>query len=58
MKLDFYGESDIAKILENNTSLLGLNLTKETIKHIAKRSRGTPRIANRLLKISRDYHTI
>jgi holliday junction DNA helicase RuvB len=58
MKLDFYGELEIAKILENNTSLLGLNLTKETIKHIAKRSRGTPRIANRLLKISRDYHTI
>lgn len=58
LKLDFYDESDIGKILGKNAELLGLELNGVTLEKVASRSRGTPRIANRLLKIIRDYSTI
>lgn len=58
LKLDFYDEDDICKILSRNSKILNIWLDKNIILDIAKRSRGTPRIANRLLKIIRDYHTI
>jgi len=58
LKLDFYNTSEIACIISNNCQLLELNLTKDTITNISKKSRWTPRIANRLLKIVRDYNTI
>ncbi len=58
MKLDFYNDDDLALIIENNAKKLDLNLWEKTLENIAKRSRGTPRIANRLLKIVRDYCTI
>jgi holliday junction DNA helicase RuvB len=58
LKLDFYNETDIERILEKNASIFLLELNKETLWKIATRSRGTPRIANRLLKIIRDYATI
>ncbi|MDD5213384.1 MAG: Holliday junction branch migration DNA helicase RuvB [Candidatus Gracilibacteria bacterium] len=58
LKLDFYSREDILSIIKRNSSLLGIDLTDETFKKIASRSRGTPRIANRLLKIVRDYVTI
>lgn len=58
MKLDFYNEDEIWQIITKNSNLLSLDLWEETIKMIAKKSRGTPRIANRLLKIVRDYKTI
>lgn len=38
--------------------MLGFELPDSTLTIVAKKSRGTPRIANRLLKILRDYHTI
>lgn len=38
--------------------MLGFELSPEILKLVAGKSRGTPRIANRLLKILRDYHTI
>ena len=58
LKLDFYDEHDISIILENNCNTLWFDLPKEILLTVAGKSRGTPRIANRLLKILRDYHTI
>jgi len=58
LKLDFYNNEDISIIIHNNCKKLELNLTESTIEVVAKKSRGTPRIANRLLKIVRDYKTI
>ncbi len=58
LKLDFYDTPQIAIILKNNCEMLGFDLPDETLTLIAQKSRGTPRIANRLLKILRDYHTI
>lgn len=58
LKLDFYSQEDIWLIIHNNTKKLDLNLTEDTLENIAKKSRWTPRISNRLLKIVRDYYTI
>ena len=58
LKLDFYSHDDIGLIIHNNTKKLELELNEVTLENIAKKSRGTPRISNRLLKIVRDYHTI
>lgn len=58
MKLDFYEVADISQILKNNCETLELPLPENILSEVAKKSRGTPRIANRLLKILRDYHTI
>jgi Holliday junction DNA helicase RuvB len=56
--LDFYKNDEIAIIINNNSEILDLGLSQSTIDIISKKSRGTPRIANRLLKIVRDYKTI
>jgi Holliday junction DNA helicase RuvB len=53
--LDFYHVQDLAKIIENSAKKLGVDLEGEASLVIAKRSRGTPRIANRLLRRVRDY---
>lgn len=58
LKLDFYNQKDISKILSHNSTLIDLKLNEECLEKISKRSRGTPRVANRLLKILRDYHII
>ena len=58
LKLDFYSNEDLSKIIEHNATVLDMSLPKNTLDVIAKKSRGTPRIVNRLLKIVRDYHTI
>ena len=58
LKLDFYSHEDIWLIIHNNTKKLDLDLNESTLENIAKKSRWTPRISNRLLKIVRDYHTI
>ncbi len=57
-KLDFYNNIDISKILKNNSKILKINLWDNILSMVSDRARGTPRIANRLLKILRDYHTI
>jgi len=54
-QLNFYEESDIEKIIERSSELLGLKIDKEAIKTIAHCSRFTPRVANRLLKRVRDF---
>ena len=58
LKLDFYAPDDIQKILSNNCKILEINLSPASMKIVAEKSRGTPRISNRLLEIVRDHHTI
>lgn len=53
--LDFYDEADIADIVTRSSSLLNVDISKDSITELGKRSRGTPRIANRLLRRVRDY---
>lgn len=57
-KLDFYNEEDIEKIIYRSAEILNLNIDKKAINLIAKSSRSTPRIANRLLKRVRDFAQI
>lgn len=55
LRLDYYDEDSVLKIIKRSASILYLRITEKGAKLIAKRSRGTPRIANRLLKRVRDY---
>ncbi|HPD18652.1 MAG: Holliday junction branch migration DNA helicase RuvB [Candidatus Goldbacteria bacterium] len=54
-RLDFYTPDDIEKILSRSIKILNIDSDREGIAEIARRSRGTPRIANRILKRVRDY---
>ena len=54
-QLDFYAESELARVISRSAALLGLIIDAKAIEQIASRSRGTPRIANRLLRRVRDY---
>jgi len=53
--LDFYGSEELTEILARSAELLELQCEEGTLELIADRSRGTPRVANRLLKRVRDY---
>lgn len=53
--LDFYKIEDLAKIIKHSSKILGIDVEEEAADEIARRSRGTPRIANRLLRRIRDY---
>lgn len=53
--LDFYQNSDIDDIISRSASLLKISITDDAVHEIGRRSRGTPRIANRLLRRVRDY---
>lgn len=53
--MEFYESEELAKIIERSAKLLDISLDKEATTEIAGRSRGTPRIANRLLRRVRDY---
>ena len=53
--LDFYDDADLVRILRRSATLLGVPLDDDGATEIAGRSRGTPRIANRLLRRVRDY---
>jgi len=53
--LDFYSEDDLIKITRRSADLLGVTIDEKGAGELAKRSRGTPRIVNRLLKRVRDY---
>jgi holliday junction DNA helicase RuvB len=55
IRLDFYPEADLARIIERSASLLEVSITTSSARAIAKRSRGTPRVANRLLRRVRDF---
>lgn len=54
-RLDFYDEASIQAILKRSARILKVEADKPAIAQIARRSRGTPRVANRLLKRVRDY---
>ncbi len=54
-RLDYYGRDELVAILERSARLLGVPLAGEAALEIARRSRGTPRIANRLLRRVRDF---
>jgi Holliday junction DNA helicase RuvB len=56
--LDFYNASDLVTISKRSASLLGIRIGDEAAGELAKRSRGTPRIVNRLLKRVRDYSQV
>ena len=57
-QIDFYEDKNLAEIVERTAELLKVEMEKGAAEEIAKRSRGTPRIANRLLKRVRDYAQI
>jgi Holliday junction DNA helicase RuvB len=54
-QLDYYDPAELHRIVERSAGLLGLSVTDEGGREIASRSRGTPRIANRLLRRVRDF---
>lgn len=54
-RLEFYQVADLEYIVSRSAKFLGMDLSAEGAHHIAKRSRGTPRIANRLLRRVRDF---
>jgi Holliday junction DNA helicase RuvB len=54
-RLDFYRPDDLFKIVHRSAKILNIFITDEGALEIAKRSRGTPRVANRLLRRVRDY---
>ncbi len=54
-RLELYSVDEIATIVNRSAKILGVNIEENATYEIAKRSRGTPRIANRLLKRVRDY---
>jgi holliday junction DNA helicase RuvB len=54
-RLDFYGDEDIREIVQRSARIIGVPIDHEASVEIAKRSRGTPRVANRLLRRVRDY---
>lgn len=53
--LDFYGPEDLSKIVARSADLLGVPISSDACDQLARRSRGTPRIANRLLRRVRDF---
>ena len=54
-RLDFYTDGDIEEIVRRSARILGVEIEDDAAAEVARRSRGTPRIANRLLRRVRDY---
>ncbi len=57
IRLNFYGESDLEKIVSRGARVFGVAMSDEGAREIARRARGTPRIAGRLLRRVRDFAT-
>lgn len=55
-RLEYYNPEDLAQIVQRSANVFDTVLSKEAGYELARRSRGTPRIANRLLKRVRDFH--
>jgi len=53
--MEFYQEDELREIIIRSSKILGIPITEDAASEIARRSRGTPRIANRILKRVRDY---
>ncbi len=58
LQFDFYTDKDLVKIVMRTASIINLEINTDSAFEIAKRSRGTPRVANRLLKRVRDFFTV
>jgi len=58
LKLELYTDKELKTIIERSANILNIEIDSEAAMEIARRSRGTPRIANRLLKRVRDYAII
>ncbi len=58
LRLDFYDEEDLLKIITRSAQILKIKIEEEGALEIARRSRGTPRIANRILRRARDFAQI
>ena len=54
-QLDFYEDEDLSRIVQRSADLLGVKISTSAISELGSRSRGTPRVANRLLRRVRDY---
>lgn len=54
-RMDFYPPKDLAKIIKRSAKILNTEIAEDAVFEIARRSRGTPRVANRLLKRVRDF---
>ena len=57
-RLELYSTEDLATIVRRSSKILDVNIDEEAALEIARRSRGTPRVANRLLKRVRDYAVV
>ena len=57
-RLELYSVDNLTKIVKRTAKILGVNIEEQAAMEIARRSRGTPRIANRLLKRVRDYASV
>lgn len=55
LRLNFYRQEELARIITRSAQVLGVEIDQEGAAEIARRARGTPRVANRLLKRVRDY---
>lgn len=55
LKLELYSIAELASIVRRSAGILGISITEEGAFELASRSRGTPRVANRLLKRARDF---
>ena len=55
LRIDYYDHNDLFKIITRSAEILELDIDDDGAKELAKRSRGTPRIANRILRRTRDY---
>ena len=55
LNLDFYSQDEMFEILSRSSQILGITLSKDELRAVAQRSRGTPRIGNRLLARVRDF---
>ncbi|MGE5259637.1 MAG: Holliday junction branch migration DNA helicase RuvB [Actinomycetota bacterium] len=58
IRLEFYGVEELEEIVRRGARLLGLSLTSEGAHEIARRARGTPRVAGRLLRRVRDFASV
>ncbi|MCD1293424.1 Holliday junction branch migration DNA helicase RuvB [Methanocella sp. CWC-04] len=58
LRFDFYEPRDIKTIIDRSAKILGVEMTEDGAMEIAKRSRGTPRIANRLMRRVRDFANV
>ena len=57
-RLDYYGLEDIKAILKRSAEILGVKMSSEAIEILARASRATPRVVNRLLRRARDYSEV